>query len=967
MAVNPSNRPTESSARDLPLIHSLNAAAASIQSSVTSKEHVFLAFKKEVIKLGLRGGIGILKPGGKELVFACVAYPKGPSQEGLRDIAAKLGILFEGYAVSYDRVDIYREIIEKGRTIFVGNSSAIIKQILPSAGLPFLSKLITLISSTPGIYAPLVSSGIVRGLISIQGKYLHEGNAEEITAFANHLAVALENATLWDDFRKSETLNRNILESSPMGTHQYELKPDGRLVFTGANLAADKILGVDNSAFIGKTIEEAFPHLVTTEIPVRYREVAKTGISWQTEQIDYHDAKIQGAFHVVAFRTAENCMTAMFLDLTESKRTELALAERNKFVESLVNITPDILYIYDLVDKIIVYSNNGIQRILGYSVKELQDMGSQFIPNLMHPDDLPSYLQITIPKYAATRDHESIIHQYRMKHKTGEWRWLFSNEIIYLRQPDGSPRQLFGVAHDITELKRTELELSEAVSIFRSIFEQSPVGTVFVGLDKRFIRCNSAFCRFLGYTENELIGKHILDATYPEDAELGMKQMTQIAEGKLESFTLQKRYLQKDGEIVWGEISISLVRDINNKPLYFLPVIKDITDRKKSEEIHRKYEEQLQRNQRLESLGVLAGGIAHDFNNLLAGIFGHIDLARVVSKDAQVKQYLEAMFPVMDRAKALTQQLLTFAKGGFPVKKIASLIPFLQETSKFAFSGSNISCQFSLAENLWPCNIDKDQIGQVIDNIIINAQQAMPNGGTIEISATNISLGEINHLSLAKGNYVKISIKDFGIGIPKEILPRIFDPFYTTKTKGHGLGLTTSYSIINRHGGCIDVESEPDNGSTFYIYLPASSETIAANAATARMHKGSGTIIVMDDVEVVRKSLQKILQTMGYTVFCTKDGREAIDFYIAETKTKRQFAAMIFDLTVPGGMGGMEAVTVIRELNKEIPVFVASGYAENSVMKNPVEYGFTASISKPFNIEELSEMLNTFLKVYCAT
>jgi CheY-like chemotaxis protein len=361
--------------------------------------------------------------------------------------------------------------------------------------------------------------------------------------------------------------------------------------------------------------------------------------------------------------------------------------------------------------------------------------------------------------------------------------------------------------------------------------------------------------------------------------------------------------------------------------------------------------------QKLESIGVLAGGIAHDFNNLLTGIFGYIDLARSVSKDAHAKEYLEATIATMNRARALTQQLLTFAKGGAPVQKITPLDPFVREAAQFALSGSNILCRFNLAKDLWPCNIDKNQIGQVIDNIIINAQQAMPNGGAIQVTAANISFGENEHPPLAKGDYVKVSIKDFGIGIPTDIMPRIFDPFYTTKTKGHGLGLATCYSIINRHGGCIEVESELGKGSTFHVYLPASSEAIAADADTAGKHKGSGTIIVMDDEEVVRAAFRKMLESLGYTVVCKSDGREALDVYMSETKAKRTFAAIIFDLTVPGGMGGLEAVKEVRKLDKALPVFVTSGYADDPVMKNPADYGFTASISKPFTIEELSEML----------
>ena len=308
-------------------------------------------------------------------------------------------------------------------------------------------------------------------------------------------------------------------------------------------------------------------------------------------------------------------------------------------------------------------------------------------------------------------------------------------------------------------------------------------------------------------------------------------------------------------------------------------------------------------------------------------------------------------------------QLLTFAKGGAPVQKTMPLTPVIQETVKFALSGSNVSCTFRLANDLWPCYIDKNQIGQVIDNIVINAQQAMPGGGTITISAVNISLAENDHSLLAPGRYVKVSIADPGTGIPLDIMPRIFDPFYSTKTKGHGLGLATSYSIVSRHGGCIDVESEQGQGSTFHVYLPAS--TIAAGKAqdAAIMHKGSGTILVVDDEEIVRDTVHKMLEMMGYTVVCQKDGKAAIDFYVQETIANQPFSAMMFDLTIPGGMGGKEAVGRIRQLNKDIPIFVMSGYAEDPVLKDPAAYGFTASISKPFTIAELSEMLQKHIPI----
>jgi CheY-like chemotaxis protein len=373
-------------------------------------------------------------------------------------------------------------------------------------------------------------------------------------------------------------------------------------------------------------------------------------------------------------------------------------------------------------------------------------------------------------------------------------------------------------------------------------------------------------------------------------------------------------------------------------------------------------QEEVQKNQKLESLGILAGGIAHDFNNLLGGIFGYIDLAREETRDEKVGRYLMKTLQAIDRAKGLTGQLLTFAKGGEPVKTAGWLFPFIEETAKFALSGSSVSCDFNVARDLWLCNFDRNQIGQVFDNLIINAMQAMPGGGAINITAQNVSLGEREHGVLRAGRYVKLSVTDSGIGIPPEYLPRIFDPFYTTKAKGHGLGLATSYSIVNRHGGCIEVESQPGKGSVFHVFLPAlSASETPAEEESAVSHAGSGTFVVMDDEAMMRETISDMLSSLGYSVTCVANGQEAIDFFSVAIKAGRKVAAMIFDLTVPGGLGGREAIGKIRTLDPKIPVFVASGYAEDPVMANPEKFGFTASICKPFRKAELVKMLNAHL------
>jgi signal transduction histidine kinase/CheY-like chemotaxis protein len=409
------------------------------------------------------------------------------------------------------------------------------------------------------------------------------------------------------------------------------------------------------------------------------------------------------------------------------------------------------------------------------------------------------------------------------------------------------------------------------------------------------------------------------------------------------------RIVRPDGRVAHIRANGSVIRDGQGKPARMIGINADITERKNTEEA-------LQNAQRLESLGLLAGGIAHDFNNLLTGIFGYVELAHADSRDESVVDCLASCIETIDRARSLTRQLLTFAKGGAPILKTGPLFPFVQDTVRFALSGSNVSCHVEGAEHLRPCSFDRNQIAQVLENIVINALQAMPVGGALEVRARNVEIK--SHPTLKAGVYVRISVRDQGIGIPRELLSRVFDPFFTTKPKGHGLGLATSYSIVKRHGGCIEAESELGKGSTFHVYLPAADDAAVADASAHKAgHRGQGTFLLMDDEEVVLETTGRMLESFGYTVVRRTNGKDAVDFFAQERKAGRELAGMIFDLTIPGGMGGEEAVKAIRLLDHNLPVFVVSGYAEDPVMAEPGAYGFTASLCKPFMRAELARML----------
>jgi CheY-like chemotaxis protein len=380
-------------------------------------------------------------------------------------------------------------------------------------------------------------------------------------------------------------------------------------------------------------------------------------------------------------------------------------------------------------------------------------------------------------------------------------------------------------------------------------------------------------------------------------------------------------------------------------------VFQDISEKQKMEQ-------ELLKTEKLESIGILAGGIAHDFNNLLAAILSNVQLAQMKHKKNQdIERYLQETVNSTRRASELTRQLLTFAKGGAPVKKTASLTELIRDTANFALRGSPVKVVFHIDQNLWAVEVDTGQISQVVQNLVINAKQAMPRGGVIEITAENITV-ESNQ-RFEPGNYITIAIRDQGLGIPKENLAKIFDPFFTTKSEGSGLGLATSYSIIRQHDGYLEVESQAGLGTTFFIHLPALPQSLVIlkaeveSAATAERLK----ILLMDDEETILKSIGEILEHYGHQVVMVPDGVKTIEVYCGAMENGAPFDVVIMDLTVPGGMGGQEAIAYLRDIDPKVKAIVSSGYANDPIMADYERFGFCGVVTKPYKFNELSEVL----------
>ncbi len=504
----------------------------------------------------------------------------------------------------------------------------------------------------------------------------------------------------------------------------------------------------------------------------------------------------------------------------------------------------------------------------------------------------------------------------------------------------------------VTNLKRIETEkaLRESEERYRAVFEQSADGmTILDTATMGFADFNTAAHRRLGYTREEfgaLTLFDIIEGFTPERfAECG-----RMVEEK-GAVTFEMRDRTKSGETRDVLVSVNQFM-LDGTPMH-LAVIKDVSE-------HKRMQEELEKGQRLESLGVLAGGIAHDFNNLLTGIRGNLSLIRMRhAGDGETGARLDSCESAVQQAAGLSRQLVTFARGGDPAKERIDMRRIITDAVSFALHGSNVAGETEIPPDLWQVDADAGQMGQVLNNLLINARQAMPDGGVVRVVAANCRGGVKDVPSLGPGDYIRVSVVDGGCGIPSAHRERIFDPFFTTKMGGTGLGLTSVYSIVRKHGGQVHFSPGEAMGARFDVYLPASGELPPAAAAPVAPEPfcGGGCVVVMDDDPLIRDVAGRMLAMLGYDASTCADGEELVDLYERALDEGMRPDAVVMDLTVPGRMGGLEAATRILAIDPAAKLIVASGYSNDAVMSDHAAYGFSAAVEKPFRVTDLGEAL----------
>jgi len=771
----------------------------------------------------------------------------------------------------------------------------------------------------------------------------------ELTAKLEQLTLQLED----------ETVVRNKLESDlKKSDERYHLLVDNAV--EGVAVIQGRILKLINpiiSIFIGYTQEELLSMPISYLLDPDDKETLLK-FDWledgniKREHLAYEIKAKNGNSLLVedyCFATSWEGKPAslhFISDLTNILATENALTQSEEKLRIIFESASDSIVTTD-INGMITDVNNATLILHQYESKN--ELIGRSITGLIIENARPSMLSIV--RQTIESGKSSTVEFSCLTSKGMEFPAELS--VALIRNNSDKPAGITIISRNITERKVIENNLQQSEAKYRSLVDSAGAVIASINLSGELNFVNETACQLMGYTKAELLGKPFTILVHEDDRDQLLDKFILALNEETPGPHLEFRAMCNDGNIVWFTTHPTKLK-IDGKVAGFSAILHDITE-------HKRMESELLKTQKLEAIGLLAGGIAHDFNNILMAITGNISLAKLdIFPGESIYTKLEEVEKASFRAKDLTQQLLTFSRGGAPIKKTASIRELLIDSVNFALRGANIDCRFSIANNLWNTEIDTGQISQVINNMVINAKEAMPDGGCITVTAENFIIDKAFCSPLRKGHYIKLSIEDQGIGIHQNDLPKLFDPYFTTKESGHGLGLSTSYSIIKNHDGWITAQSKLGEGTVFRIFLPATLKKIVKHAMSNEISRTqSGRVMIMDDDQTIREIGASMLTCIGYNeVEYATNGDNAVTMFRQAKEAGKPFDLIILDLTVPGGKGGKDIIRQLIEINPGVKAIVSSGYANDPVMSKFADYGFDGVIAKPYTIAELSKVID---------
>ena len=642
------------------------------------------------------------------------------------------------------------------------------------------------------------------------------------------------------------------------------------------------------------------------------------------------------------------------MDITEKYKWERALEESEERYRRLAENADDIIYRIELFpEKRFTFINKAVERVTGYTPREHYDdpdLGNK----LVHPEDRSLVEEGWKEKSFFNRPV-----RLRWITKAGKVIWTEQHNVP-LYDNKGRLTAIEGIARDITE----RMEMVQRLNNEKKRFEVTlySIGDAVIATDTRgkVTLMNPVAEQILGIESKEAEGLPLDDIFFTVDEEkrepLENPATLILGKGEKSVDYPASLLIGKEGRETLIETSAFPIMTEKDDPAGIVVVFRDISEKRASQD-------HLIRSQRLESLGLLAGRIAHDFNNLLGGLFGYIDIARqhFLEKDSERGiEYLDKARSIYERIRSLTGRFLTFSKGGSPVRKRGDLRPVIRKAMEMALTGSKVSAKAELDESLWTAEFDEGQMSQVFINLFNNALQSMKEEGRLYIRAYNLDTGLSPAPSLPAGPYIIVEVEDDGEGIPAQYLKKVFDPFFTTRKTGSGLGLTSSDSIVKRHGGAITVRSTLGEGSLFTIFLPASGGVKSLlSEGEGQLFRGEGRALVLDDEPSIREVTGEMLRRLGFSVDEAKEGAQALKKIASAAQTGSPYTLVIADLTIPAGKSGKDIIGDIRKIHPGISVIVSTGYSEDPILNDPQKYGFTAGLFKPFTLEELSRVLSS--------